>query len=241
MRRLPILLLSWWLLASAAHAADAPARRTAWLGAQVTIDADGHVRDLDWDTEGNQAAEFLVRRIDPRVRAWEFEPATANALPVATTTGLLVQVVLEPTAEGGMTLWFGGTYTGPLRSRFTPPRYPPGALYSKAEAFLDVDVSIGADGGVTIEAIAVRGKGGQETSFKKAVREAAAHWRFAPELIDGRAVATRVRVPVSFCIEERSSWCAKQRAATPDASPDGQGVALEPRVKLKTDIRAQAI
>jgi TonB family protein len=237
----PLLLLALAAIAPAAASRELP-KLDAYLIANVTIDPAGHITALAWQGEATKLEKFLIGRVEPVVRAWEFVPGKLDGVPAETRTRIWIRVGGEATPDGSLALHFIDAHTGPLGSTLPPPHFPKSESNGTREAVVTVTVAVGADGSATlveseVDSTATR-KG--EARFVAAAEGAVAQWRFEPETVGGKPVGTTLRVPVAFCFRDISDWCDRRRA-TKDAAPDNQPIALDPTVTLKTDIATQKI
>lgn len=83
--------------------------------------------------------------------------------------------------------------------QMNPPRYPADAVKEGKTGVVILVVDIDAHGGV-IGTKVERSSG--DARLDGAAMEAAAKWRFNPEMKQGRPVAGKVRVPVEFAMDE---------------------------------------
>jgi hypothetical protein len=226
-----------------------PAEKILSLAAFATIGIDGKLTELEWP--GKTAGEqWLAKRLDARVRTWEFVPGTLDGVPVPTRTGLSIRVRATPQADGSLELRLIDAHTGPSLLTRAWPRFPMHALQDGSEVVARAELVIAADGTAAVTSVEIDSKGNRR-AIEKTVREAFADWRFAPEIVGGRAVATRMTVPMNFCRERRGSdYCQKQhlrRTAAAEAAaglpalPDGMPIALDSATRLKTEIRDQVL
>ena len=237
----PFLLLALFAIAPAAASRELP-KLDAWLRANVTIDATGHITALAWQGEPTKLEQFLIGRVEPIVKGWEFVPGKLDGEPAETRTRVWIRIGGEALADGSLALHFKDASTGPVGTTMPPPGYPKGESHAGREAVVTLTIAVGADGSATLLESTVESTSGRkgEARFVAAAEGAVAQWRFEPETVGGKPVATRLVVPVAFCIPEISDWCA-QRRERKDAAPDNQPVALDRTVELKTDIAAQKI
>lgn len=89
----------------------------------------------------------------------------------------------------------------------TPPRYPKDAVDQKVEGTVILIVDVAADGTVS-KVVVERAK--PAGVFDAASMEAVKKWTFKPKMNGGKAVASRVRVPVDFRMDD------------PDAKPSAK-------------------
>jgi len=76
-----------------------------------------------------------------------------------------------------------------------PPPYPPGGPEDRDARFVVLIVDLSADG--TVTAVALEKSSGFP-ELDAAATEAASSWHFNPLLKDGKPVAGKARIPVSF-------------------------------------------
>ena len=76
-----------------------------------------------------------------------------------------------------------------------PPTYPPSALRAQIEGTVILVISIDAQGNVIDIDVE---KSSRNRDLDRAAVDAARKWRFNPQIENGVAVASRVRVPVDF-------------------------------------------
>lgn len=79
-----------------------------------------------------------------------------------------------------------------------PPRYPPAALRSGITGTVILVVSVDANGNVTDVSVE---RSSRNRDLDRAAIQAARNWRFNPAMVDGRASAGLVRVPVEFNLD----------------------------------------
>lgn len=220
-----------------------------WLRGSVGIDANGRVVELGWEQQ-SKAHDLIAERLTPVVRGWEFVPATADGMPAATQTGLLVHVLVDKGDDGSVTLRLADAQTGPRATTLAPPTYPGQAIQRRVSAVVKVIVEVEADGSPVIRDMTYessRGDDGERyrKAFIASATEAVKHWTFLPEIVAGQAVHASVRIPIEYCIDT-TAWCERMREkdAARNAGhklPAGLHMADSSAVALKTDIREQVI
>ncbi|MGB5579497.1 MAG: TonB family protein [Woeseia sp.] len=84
------------------------------------------------------------------------------------------------------------------RNNYVAPRYPRNARRRNVSGWVDIAFTVQPDGGVGDIEISDSMPG---KLFDEAAREAVTQWRFEPVIEDGRAVAKRVAVRLSFALE----------------------------------------
>ena len=111
--------------------------------------------------------------------------------------------------------------TGPRRfdwSKLAPPRYPP----SLHEGTVVMRLDVGTDGRVTRVDLE-RSSGFDD--LDQAAMAAARGWYIEPATEAGRAVASTVRVPVEFSLDEPRTGAREENRAREASAPDGSRMA----------------
>ncbi len=230
------------LLASAGnvHAAETDKNtRTAWLRAGIVLDATGKLTSIEWlGTKPND--RLVTAPLEAVIRGWEFEPGKVDGVPAVTKTGLLLHVGLGKTAEGGVTLSIDDVLTGAISVRQDPPAYPRDQAMRGAQAHVMVIVRTDATGQVASAAIDeyVGSHSGtiSRKDFEAAALNAVKSWSYRTEQVGGNGLAATLRVPISFCMDEK--WCGlnkfKSDKTPGSASPSGMAMATDSVVTIKT-------
>lgn len=102
---------------------------------------------------------------------------------------------LAPTPAPASTAAANATVQEPRQIVDARPTYPSAAVQRRVEGWVELEVSIGADGNVA-EVSVVRSE--PTRIFDREAVRAAQRWRFTPRLENGVAVASRVRKTVAF-------------------------------------------
>lgn len=234
---LAMLLLPWGLTA-----ADSPPHSAElWLKARALIDADGRISALDWEEEG-PGGRVVIEHIEPIVRGWEFVPGMVAGEPASTQTTLSLRTRVSERPDASIDVRILEASTGAATQAAVPPRYPTAALRAGASAEVVSEIDIAADGSISIAALHFEGslRISYKRDFLKAAEAAIRQWTFRLEEVDGHPVATRMRVPITFCTQP-SRWCKQleqERAQTAGAVEPDSAVALESVVRLQSDPRA---
>lgn len=98
-------------------------------------------------------------------------------------------------------------------ARLSPPKYPKSALQAGAEGKVLLELALDAKGGV--QSVEVSESSGHAELDAAAVA-AVETWRFNPAQDDGRAVATRIAVPVQFALDGPPPPAAEPKDGTLD-------------------------
>ncbi|GHA83173.1 energy transducer TonB [Cognatilysobacter bugurensis] len=213
-----------------------------WVAAEVEISPEGTITALQWK-DTRKAMKTITERIEPAVRAWRFEPGTVDGVPQPTVTHLSLR--LRAVTNGDtVAIHVDHASTGAKSSLLAHPRYPVSAARANADAVLVANVAVSADGATTVESIDFRGnRPAYRRQFVEATQDAIAKWSFVPERVGGRPLATRMQIPVTFCITTID--CEHKYPApdgeSPRVGPPGQPVALESAVRLIDAVAGRAL
>ena len=235
------MLLAWPLAGQAAEPA-APTSVEFGAGAWVDVDATGkaHVLEMERVSEfkGNgrpgSIAELIKERLRERIESWEFQPATKNEIPVPSRTHISVKAEAVDDEHGGMML------------RVVSARTGGDIADGKSSELARIQGSPFTTGVIVID-IAYRGDGSVETanlvesSFDnkfvgKRALEVAMTWRISPEVVDGRPLPGKARIPIFLCIENE---CPDKKDANPDDVREF--TAIDPAVRLRTPVAGTVI
>lgn len=208
----------------------------AWgLSAEIEISPEGRITALEWKHDEDIDAR-IAAEVEPRVRAWRFDPGKIDGVPQTTTTHLTLGLRGEPQGDAVL-IRIERASTGARLAAQSPPRYPAAAIRANADAVIVADVAVDETGRITFESIDYRGnRAAYRSRFIEATKAAISEWSFTPERVGGHAVATRMRIPVSFCVT-RLDCDEKYRGELEAARPEGLGsmgtaLALESAVRL---------
>jgi len=180
--------------------------------ARIVLDAEGVPRQV----QANPKLPVPVREaIERRVAQWRFEPAHVDGVAKPGITHVRLQACAIPKPDGSLHIGmdYQGNGPGYANDALRLPRlpYPPAAMRSGAQANINLDVRVGEDGLVTLQSMnATRGS---VKDFKAILEAWGAVMRYVPEEVDGRPIATQVRIPVSFYFSERSQRRELQASA----------------------------
>jgi TonB family protein len=225
---------------------------SAW----VDVDAKGHgrVEQVDSVTKLDKvpalapAVAHIKEVLKERIESWEFIPATRDGVAVSSRTYLYVEMEGMDDGKGGLGIRILSAHGGP-QGQLTPPTYPPTAYRNGIQGGVLIDVGFDDQGVVTsVEPVKstdpiIRRKFSNSKFFVEAAIAAARAWTFKAEQVGGFPVPGRVRVPVSFCLAMPGSSCgSSERAAKKaDVPRDGEFLALDPAVKLRSAVAGTAL
>ncbi|MDD0972528.1 energy transducer TonB [Pseudomonas fontis] len=129
------------------------------------------------------------------------------ARPVASAPAVPAPAVSRPTPERIAQAATAAAVQQPLtpvvsqRPNFAappqPPRYPSQARRRNQHGIVRVEVSLD-ERGQQLKLVVTRSSGVE--SLDEAALEAVGKWRFRPEIVDGRAVPSRVEIPIEFAL-----------------------------------------
>ena len=225
---------------AAQYGGDEAATKTMsiWLRADMTVDETGHVTSLEWLDKG-KIESLVTERFTPVVKAWVFEPAMADGVAATADTALLLNVIGTVADDGSVTLGLKSARTGIRAESMPPPQYPARPLRQEVDATVSVVLAVDANGTAAVASMDFAGSSGAQyrRDFTDATTDAVKTWVFKPEVVAGRAVAGKVRMPITYCAGT-SEWCFEQSVELSRQGPLNIPVALESAVKLRTDISA---
>ena len=128
---------------------------------------------------------------------WRYSPALRDGKPVASSLFVPVDFFLKPDknekpAEPDPTRPLPVTY-----HKLTTPVYPATAIANRMSATVFVRAEIGADGSLGVARVE-QVVPNSAAEFGEAALQAVKQWQFLPEVVDGVARATTVRIPFEF-------------------------------------------
>jgi hypothetical protein len=154
---------------------------------------------------GQQTAlpDALANAVKQAASHWRFKGRRVDGHPVSGRTWVHaeLQIVERPDHTYATRLLY--LRNGPYFYRKDPPRYPSHAIRNGGHAAVVVDALVQPDDTVAnVHVVKVYGNvPGDDDDFRQAVEDAVKRWKGHAELIDARAVATHVRVPIFFVLD----------------------------------------
>ena len=207
--------------------------------AAVEIDATGRIAKAAPDPRLHPA---LVDSMLAAVNRLEFTPLTIDGRPVTGSTHIRLRGCAVP-AEGGIRVAYDVIGAGPGLGR-SIPRYSREAAQASASGRYTVRYRVEPDGRGVVETITPEdGSRAMLPIFKPILLDWIEEGRYAPEMIDGVPVATRMERRVEFHaptpsgrphVPDPASLSVCQRVAAGDKADDHDDVALDTRFILKT-------
>jgi hypothetical protein len=228
------------LTMSAAQARKTPSTIDVWLTARTEIAADGTMKSLTWNDE-RPVARLVIDRIDPIVRKWQFVAGQLDGKPALTATSLSIGIRGSELPDGSMGLKFLSAYTGAAVDGSVVPAYPPSGYRTGQQAKVTAVVSVDEAGIPRVDSMESEGAdSATRRDFMSATEHAFLQWRFTPERVGGRPLASRMRIPARFCLETCRRF-PSDKDDEADPTPPGSPVALDSAVRLVTDVKSQEI
>lgn len=179
----------------------APARaaevREQTYSVGTNVDAQGNITATQFDAD---VPAGIVNLLTTAMKRWHFVPAQADGRPVAARTSIYVRLKATPDAQGQYTLRISFEGNGPrVDYNSVPPAYPTDARLKRESAYLYLEATAQPDGHLADFSVSNRFEGRLPSpTFKAALLAAAKRWPVTPEQVNGKPVATRIRMPVSF-------------------------------------------
>lgn len=212
---------------------------------QMSLDAEGRVVSL----EARSGAMKAVReKLEPMVRAWEFDPGSINGVPAATVTMLSVQVSLLPSADGdSYSIRFDDVRTGGYVSgNTTPPQFGKDEAQKlmRSGGFARLIFEVGYDKDGKLQTVSVLpGSTPKDGRLVENAEKALQAWTFEPERVAGVGVPGKLVVPICYTIsmsvreaERKGKNCEWEKPGSKAIVGEGQSLALDSSVSLKTDV-----
>lgn len=250
-RTTPVAIVMALLIAPAdAAKPSAPSATLATAQVRIDVDASGRVTAVEPTTPLPQP---VVDALRGQAAGWTFEAPTRDGRPVAGTTYARMSVCAAPSPEtGGLALAIGDVQNGPgmdarmLRPSFFPPLTR--AMVDLGRFDVDAVYEVGVDGRASVVSVEMTPS---RPAIRRQLEGAFGKWlapmRFEPERLDGEAVVTRMRLPVTFTFEKAASPPSQRelQRRVVDGNPTcqallrGQADGDKPQVALDSPFRLQ--
>lgn len=187
------------LLLACAQAVHADEVREAYFAIGADVDAGGHVTATEPEAD---VPAPLAKILEAAVRQWQFVPATVNGQAVAAHTFVKLKLRVTPDTRGGHDVRIIFQGNGPrLAKHKLLPKYPVKAVSMGRAGFVYLDATVQPDGHLSDMKVSNRfEEWPADKVFYAAVLAAARHWNADPEQVEGKPVATRLRIPVNFTL-----------------------------------------
>jgi len=241
-----VLLAGLVLLSAAAYADDAAKAIKVELSWRLSLDAQGHVTQLN--AVGKQLVDRvpLIRtRLEQEIRGWQFTSGKLDGQPAPTETALHVYATITPQDKDTVTIRVDKATTGVSIANMAPPRYPPGAVKDHISGQVVLRIGYDASGKITSiepEPSAPRVSAVLVQSATKAVQA----WTFQPELVGGYGRAGYAITPFCYSLidlgsHHREGKCDWKQPNTSQSVAEGEALALDPAARLQTDVAGHAL
>jgi len=242
MKSINLLIVGLLLACSLTAQAAEEREQTYVIGADV--DADGHITATQFDP--NVSAPFTAL-LSAAVKQWQFVPATLNGRRVPAHTFIKTRLQAMPDASGKYDLRISFMGNGPRLDQPIQPRYPSQEIRMNHGAALILEAIAQPDGRLTD--MTVTGKPADLPGlvfFRRAVLEAARHWHTTPEQVNGQAVATHLRIPMSFTIHrmdmpERAKTVRQNTVAANAVAESAAPITSDTVVALDSPLRPSTV
>jgi len=186
-----LLHLAALLLLSFAAANAQPESEQAWI--DISLDTQGRVTRA----AVQQQPPSVTSDLESWVMATSFDPPAVNAEPVPSTTSVSVEFSLQD-AESGDGLKVLSHTTGPRPVSIKEPKYPHSDRKKGLEGWVQMIVTINADGDVT-DAQVTRAS---NESFEHDALKAIKHWKYKVPTVNGRAIGTATEQTIFFRLDQ---------------------------------------
>lgn len=234
------------LVASAVHARDASQPIKVELSWRLTLDAQGHVSQLN--AAQNQPVDRVPQirtRMEREIRGWQFTSGKLDGQPAVTETGLNVWLTIIPQDKDTVLMRVDKATTGVSFAGMKPPRYPPSAVSDHISGQVVLRIGFDANGKVTSVAPEPSAPKASSVLVQSAAK-AAQSWTFQPERVGGFGRAGYVITPFCYTLHEIGSGhtegkCDWKRPDTSESVAQGEALALDPAARLQTDVAGHAL
>ena len=204
------------LAMQAAISTAAPEQKTVAFDASVKVEVDATGKAIT--IQAPEALPESVRAvIEKRVAAWQYEPATRNGAAMPSTTYVRVGVCAVPGSDDnhvkvGVDFKGNGPRVVNALGLLPRPMYPGKAYQMRVEGAFEVTIAVKPQGMADIESITALKQGGQaKGEFEAALRSWVDRLTFEPEIVAGRPITTRLRIPVDFTLSRAPSPVQSER------------------------------
>ena len=188
---------------------------------RVSVDAAGQVTDVEFLKDVPEALQAMVRGVAADI---PFEPAMRDGLAVPSRTSMQLRVAFTPDGENYRAKVLSINGGMPASVGLHQPNFPASVLRARKNMVAIVVVRPHPDGKANPEANTVESvrfyRDDQplegvstrlEREMHEALLEAAAHWDYILEEVDGVAITTELRIPITLCITKRMSTRDRSR------------------------------
>jgi len=242
------------LMLFALSAARATEPLSMGTGGSLVIDTDGSVRDLTVSPGLTPAIAAIVER---SVRSWKFEPILRDGKPIVARTGYSLKLVAAPVDAGYAVRVEDVSFGSPRNIVKLPMGFARDLARLGQNVFVLVALRADKEGKITdAAAIGVQSMDGRPVKhvadYERIVARGVKQWQLDPahpELGDPDVLsATMVLMVGSGSHDAMSAWRTPtwtdtkpvpwetEKTLKTDGLQEGQLAAVDPRIKLKTDV-----
>ncbi|KFN43642.1 hypothetical protein [Arenimonas oryziterrae] len=193
--------------------------RESTLLFRVEIDAAGAIVRA---SPLSDIPEAVQRAVLAAAKPLHFDPAKVAGKPVPSATTLSLTVVFERQPEGGFRLRLTQASNGLKAALIAEPKYPSEELRQQNDALVVVRLQVREDGSTDAKAPGYERVYLSQTSsraeqrFKHAIETVLADTRFDLDYVDGKPVASAIRIPFRFCAKPSGECRYPEDPAHPD-------------------------
>lgn len=212
-----------------------------WFLADITIAPDGSVSNQSWRNVTDMP-EPILRALESKIAAWQFQPANVDGAPAETGTSLVIQALAIERPDGKVSLDIANVIVGPsLLDDRTPEFDFPDEWrsgYGSGAQVFEVTVPPGAEPVIHFgEYVSDTTRPAFKAGFRVRARTLVGQWVVRHERVAGKPVPARFKHVVYHCMSPR--WCAAKtghwRAGLP-RMPGQQPVPTQSVTRLLTDV-----
>jgi len=230
--------------AHAATSADAPI--PVALGWRVSLDAQGHVTQLQpIPDERIDRVPVIRKKLEEAIHTWNFMPGIVNGHPQPTDTALFVRAELALTNDRTTRIRIIDADVGGSIAKSAAPRYPGKAIRHHETGEVVLKVSYDAEGKPT-DIEPVPDSPAKSKALIEASVTAVRSWTFQPEVVGGHALAGTSVVPICYTLNARhpsrqEDKCDWKAHGSDRALDNGEALALNPAAKLLTEVAGRTL
>ena len=228
--------------AATVHAEQNPEPINLPVAWNLSLDASGHISALDPIPNARADRVPQIREeLERAIHEWRFVPGSSNGHPAPTRSRLSVDISVIPDGTDAFRIRVNRANTGGWVSGVVPPKYPKEAIVAHHQGKVLVRVQYDANGAVTSAEMS-ESSDHIDPALVRAAIDSVKHWKYSPELVDGRGVPGTMVTPFCFTVRTAGSSrpptdaCKLATASKYDSLADGELVALNPAVTLETDV-----
>lgn len=193
--KIAILCTTALLLACSLSARAADTREQTFV-----VGADVNAQGVVTHTQSEASVSKPIAAVlDLALKRWQFVPAQQGGKAVPVHTFIETKLEAIPDDSGKYSLRISYIRHGPTWDRHLPPGYPADAVRNHESGVIVVKGDLQPDGKIVVTDTLGALEGGNGGSLlKKAAKDWFLHHNVVPETVDGRPVAARISVWITF-------------------------------------------